>query len=91
MSIVVELISNQNLIYPLTDIVLHCIGLDLELHSTVLKRSVVLCELLGEALQEDPTETTYYKSSVNAALDSLVQSAGQFYRVKLRIGIIPQA
>ena len=60
------------------DIVLHCLGMDFELHSTVLKRSPVLSDLLEEAMLEQPTETTYYKSQVNKALDSLVGSAGMF-------------
>ena len=62
----------------ISDIVLHCLGMDFELHSTVLKRSPVLSDLLEEAMLEQPTETTYYKSQVNKALDSLVGSAGMF-------------
>lgn len=57
--------------------VLHCLGLDFELHSSVLKRSPVLASLLESVLEEEPVDTTYYKSSANKTLDCLVQSAGR--------------
>ena len=58
------------------DVVLHCLGIDFELHSAVVKKSAVLASLLEKALAEEPVDTTYYKSSVNKTLDSLVHSAG---------------
>ena len=78
MKVVVLVVVVILYILYVSDIVLHCLGMDFELHSTVLKRSPVLSALLEEAMLEQPTETTYYKSQVNKALDSLVGSAGMF-------------
>lgn len=63
------------------DVLLHCLGMDWELHRPFLQKSETLTNLLMTA--EDPTPQRYYKSAASETLDNYIKKSN-FYSNEYR-------